>query len=64
MAGGMGKQDYLDYQIRMAMVEGERVDLLAMGPARNILWRPAWPSPFRGTGNANTRAGNDWRMGV
>jgi CO dehydrogenase maturation factor len=31
MSGGMGKQDYLDYQIRMAMVEGERVDLLAMG---------------------------------
>jgi CO dehydrogenase maturation factor len=31
MAGGMGKQDYLDYQIRMAMVEGASVDLLAMG---------------------------------
>lgn len=31
MSGGMGKQDYLDYQIRMAMIEGERVDLLAMG---------------------------------
>jgi CO dehydrogenase maturation factor len=31
MSGGMGKQDYLDYQIRMAMVEGRRVDLLAMG---------------------------------
>jgi len=31
MAGGMGKQDYLDYQIRLAMVEGKRVDLLAMG---------------------------------
>jgi CO dehydrogenase maturation factor len=31
MAGGMGKQDYLDYQIRMAMVEGDAVDLLAMG---------------------------------
>jgi CO dehydrogenase maturation factor len=31
MAGGMGKQDYLDYQIRLAMVEGENIDLLAMG---------------------------------
>jgi CO dehydrogenase maturation factor len=31
IAGGMGKQDYLDYQIRLAMVEGKRVDLLAMG---------------------------------
>jgi CO dehydrogenase maturation factor len=27
----MSKQDYLDYQIRMALVEGEDVDLLAMG---------------------------------
>jgi len=31
MPGGMSKQDYLDYQIQMALVEGERVDLLAMG---------------------------------
>jgi CO dehydrogenase maturation factor len=31
MAGGMGKQDYLDYQIRLALVEGDNVDLLAMG---------------------------------
>lgn len=31
MPGGMSKQDYLDYQIRMALVEGEWVDLLAMG---------------------------------
>jgi CO dehydrogenase maturation factor len=31
MAGGMGKQDYLDYQIRLAMVEGDHIDLLAMG---------------------------------
>ena len=31
MAGGMAKQDYLDYQIRLAMVEGENIDLLAMG---------------------------------
>ncbi len=31
IAGGMGKQDYLDYKIRMAMVEGDHVDLLAMG---------------------------------
>lgn len=31
MSGGMGKQDYLDYQVRLAMVEGEKVDLLAMG---------------------------------
>jgi CO dehydrogenase maturation factor len=31
MPGGMGKQDYLDYEIRMLMTEGERVDLLAMG---------------------------------
>jgi CO dehydrogenase maturation factor len=31
MVGGMSKQDYLDYQVRMALVEGDRVDLLAMG---------------------------------
>jgi CO dehydrogenase maturation factor len=31
MPGGMSKQDYLDYQVRMALVEGESVDLLAMG---------------------------------
>lgn len=31
MPGGMSKQDYLDYQIQMSLVEGERVDLLAMG---------------------------------
>jgi CO dehydrogenase maturation factor len=31
MPGGMSKQDYLDYQVRMALVEGDRVDLLAMG---------------------------------
>jgi CO dehydrogenase maturation factor len=31
LSGGMGKQDYLDYQIRLAMVEGSRIDLLAMG---------------------------------
>ncbi|MCX8068075.1 MAG: AAA family ATPase, partial [Anaerolineae bacterium] len=31
MPGGMSKQDYLDYQVKMALVEGDRVDLLAMG---------------------------------
>lgn len=31
MPGGMSKQDYLDYQIQMALVENKRVDLLAMG---------------------------------
>lgn len=31
MPGGMSKQDYLDYQVQMSLVEGERVDLLAMG---------------------------------
>jgi CO dehydrogenase maturation factor len=31
MPGGMSKQEYLDYQIQLALVEGERVDLLAMG---------------------------------
>jgi CO dehydrogenase maturation factor len=31
LRGGMSKQEYLDYQIQMALVEGERVDLLAMG---------------------------------
>ncbi len=31
MPGGMSKQDYLDYQVQMALVEGNRVDLLAMG---------------------------------
>lgn len=31
MPGGMSKQEYLDYQVQMALVEGKRVDLLAMG---------------------------------
>ncbi|MBL7064989.1 MAG: AAA family ATPase [Anaerolineae bacterium] len=31
MPGGMSKHEYLDYQIQMALEEGERVDLLAMG---------------------------------
>jgi CO dehydrogenase maturation factor len=31
MPGGMSKQEYLDYQVQMALTEGERVDLLAMG---------------------------------
>ncbi|NLE46574.1 MAG: AAA family ATPase [Chloroflexi bacterium] len=31
MPGGMSKVDYLDYQVQMALVEGDRVDFLAMG---------------------------------
>jgi len=31
MPGGMSKQDYLDYHVQMSLVEGDRVDLLAMG---------------------------------
>jgi CO dehydrogenase maturation factor len=31
MPGGMSKQEYLDYEVQLALVEGERVDLLAMG---------------------------------
>ena len=31
MPGGMSKQEYLDYQVQMALMEGERVDLLVMG---------------------------------
>ena len=31
LPGGLSKQDYLDYQIQMALVEGDYVDLLAMG---------------------------------
>jgi len=31
MPGGMSKQEYLDYQVQMSLVEGERIDLLAMG---------------------------------
>ena len=31
LPGGMSKQDYLDYHVQMSLVEGERVDLLAMG---------------------------------
>ncbi|MDY7080613.1 MAG: AAA family ATPase [Chloroflexota bacterium] len=31
MPGGMSKQEYLDYQVQMAIEEGDRVDLLAMG---------------------------------
>ncbi|HIQ06758.1 MAG TPA: hypothetical protein EYH31_13950 [Anaerolineae bacterium] len=30
-AGGMARRDYLEYQIRMAVEEGDEVDLLAMG---------------------------------
>jgi CO dehydrogenase maturation factor len=46
MPGGMTKQDYLDYHIRMLLTEGENVDLIAMGrpegpgcycPANHIL---------------------------
>ena len=31
MPGGMSKQDYLDYQVQMALSEGDRMDLLVMG---------------------------------
>ena len=31
MPGGMSKQEYLDYQVQMALEEGDRVDLLVMG---------------------------------
>ena len=31
MPGGMSKQEYLDYQVQMALEEGERIDLLVMG---------------------------------
>lgn len=31
MPGGMSKQEYLDYQVQMSLVEGEQIDLLAMG---------------------------------
>jgi len=31
MPGGMSKQEYLDYQVQMALTEGDRVDLLVMG---------------------------------
>jgi CO dehydrogenase maturation factor len=31
MPGGMSKQAYLDYQVQMAMTEGDKVDLLVMG---------------------------------
>jgi len=31
MPGGMSKVDYLDYEVQMSLVEGDRVDLLAMG---------------------------------
>jgi len=31
MPGGMSKQEYLDYQVQMSLVEGDRVDLLVMG---------------------------------
>ena len=29
--GGLTKRDYLDYEVRSAIAEGERVDLIAMG---------------------------------
>jgi CO dehydrogenase maturation factor len=31
MPGGMSKQEYLDYQVKMAITEGDHVDLLVMG---------------------------------
>jgi CO dehydrogenase maturation factor len=31
MPGGMSKQEYLDYQVQMAVTEGDKVDLLVMG---------------------------------
>jgi len=31
MPGGMSKQEYLDYEVQMAIEEGDRVDLLVMG---------------------------------
>jgi CO dehydrogenase maturation factor len=31
MPGGMSKQAYLDYQVKMAITEGDQVDLLVMG---------------------------------
>ena len=31
LPGGISKQDYLDYHVKLALEEGERVDLLAMG---------------------------------
>jgi CO dehydrogenase maturation factor len=31
MPGGMSKQEYLDYQVQMAITEGDQVDLLVMG---------------------------------
>ncbi|MDX1612993.1 MAG: AAA family ATPase [Candidatus Promineifilaceae bacterium] len=31
MSGGMSKRDYLNYEIRSALAEGERFDLIAMG---------------------------------
>ena len=44
MPGGMSKHDYLDYQIQMALVEGETIDLLAMG-------RPEGPGCYCATNN-------------
>jgi CO dehydrogenase maturation factor len=31
MPGGMSKQDYLNYQVQLALVEGDQADLIAMG---------------------------------
>jgi CO dehydrogenase maturation factor len=31
MPGGMSKQDYLNYQVQLALVEGKQADLIAMG---------------------------------
>jgi CO dehydrogenase maturation factor len=31
MPGGMSKQEYLDYQVKMAITEGDDIDLLVMG---------------------------------
>ncbi|MFN2124961.1 MAG: AAA family ATPase, partial [Candidatus Promineifilaceae bacterium] len=31
IAGGVSKQEYLDYEVRSAVMEGDQVDLIAMG---------------------------------
>jgi CO dehydrogenase maturation factor len=31
MPGGVSKQEYLDYQVQMAVTEGDKIDLLVMG---------------------------------
>ena len=41
LQGGMSKREYLDYEIRSSVSEGERFDLIAMGRSEGPGWQGA-----------------------